>query len=314
MRMIGASGLWSAEQISKVSDGAIHIIRDGKGQDVPRQNRPGRGFPAASVRRQVRGGLAKAGEQPYSIPMNADRHEAPEGPPVPPQPPHAAAAAAATAGRRLRYDAALLVALAPVALATYYCVIYLDIPVARFIWRYLYASKAWSRYTSSLPDNLLMLVVCVTAGSAALFRHRVARRHGVDAPALGYKMLAIAAPAAFLAKSLLKLVFGRINTREWLPAPQEYVFQWFAADERHSGFPSGHMVVVTALAAVVWRFHPRCRPVCLALLLFLALALIATDYHFVSDVIAGAYAGLVVEAGAWRAAGRRIGVPPEIAT
>jgi len=152
-------------------------------------------------------------------------------------------------------------------------------------------------------------VVCVTVVSYALFRRRAAR-YGMDAAALGYRMLAIAAPASFAAKSLLKSGFGRINTREWLMAPQEYGFQWFGADGRHSGFPSGHMVVVTALTAVVWRFHPRCRPACLALLLSLALALIATDYHFLSDVIAGAYAGLVVEAVTWRTAGRRRHIAP----
>jgi hypothetical protein len=32
---------------------------------------------------------------------------------------------------------------------------------------------------------------------------------------------------------------------------------------------------------------------------------IATNYHFVSDVIAGAYVGLVVEAGTCRVVGRK---------
>ncbi|GFE62856.1 phosphatase PAP2 family protein [Geobacter sp. AOG2] len=222
----------------------------------------------------------------------------PKGTPIPAQKvPHT------SARKRPGYEAALLAGLVPAALATWLCVARLDIPVARFVWRALYANKAWAHYTSTLPDALLLLVACVSAASYALFRQRISR-HGIDAAALSYKMLAIAAPAAFAAKALLKPVFGRINTREWLMAPQEYGFQWFGADGRHSGFPSGHMVVVTAMAAVVWRFHPRCRPACLALLLLLALALIATDYHFLSDVIAGAYAGLVVEAVTWRTAGR----------
>lgn len=147
---------------------------------------------------------------------------------------------------------------------------------------------------------MLILVVCVTAGSYALFRYRVVR-HGIDAPAVMYETLAVAAPVSFLAKSLLKYAFGRINTREWLLAPQEYGFHWFSGEERFFGFPSGHMVVFVALFAVVWRFHPRWRPACLALLLVLALALIATNYHFLSDVIVGAYVGLVAEAGVYRA-------------
>lgn len=195
-------------------------------------------------------------------------------------------------------------ALIPVTLATYLCVGYLDIAVADFVRRCLYASKGWARYTSSLPDALLVLVICVAAGSYALFRHRLAR-YGIDAPALMYRMLAIAAPAAYCTKSVLKWIFGRINTREWLMTPQEYGFHWFHGGERFSGFPAGHMLVLTAIAAVVWRFHPRGRPACLALLGLLALALVATNYHFLSDVIAGAYAGLLVEACTWRMAGRR---------
>lgn len=181
--------------------------------------------------------------------------------------------------------------------------------MADFVRRYLYASKGWRHLTSSLPDALSLLVTCVTLGSYALYRYRVSHR-GLDAPTIMYKVLAATAPVSFFAKSFLKYAFGRINTREWLLAPQEYGFHWFSWDGRFSGFPSGHMLVITALVAVVWRFHPRCRPLCLALLVLLALALVATNYHFLSDVLAGAYAGLLVEAATCRVVGRGYRLPP----
>jgi len=232
----------------------------------------------------------------------APAHQPTKGMPIPAQPlPHDIAPAH---GKRHRYEACLLAALIPVALATYYCVAYLDIPVADVVRRYLYASRGWRHYTSSLPDALFILVACVTLGSYALFRYRAAHT-GIDAPAVMYKLLAVAAPASFCVKTLLKWVFGRINTREWLLTPQGYGFHWFNGSDRYSGFPSGHMVVIAALAAVVWRFNPRWRPLCLALLLLLAAALVATNYHFLSDVVAGLYAGLAVEAAACRVVGRR---------
>jgi membrane-associated phospholipid phosphatase len=225
-----------------------------------------------------------------------------KGAPIPAQPlPHDTAL---SARKHVRYDSALLIALVPVALATFFCIGHLDIAVAEFVRRYLYASKGWRHFTSSIPDALLILVVCVTAGSHALFRYR-ASHYGIDAAAVMYKMLAAAAPASYIVKSFLKYAFGRINTREWLHAPQEYGFHWFSGAVRYSGFPSGHMLVVTALVAVVWRFHPRYRPACVGLLLVLALAMIVTNYHFVSDVIAGTYVGLVVEACTWRVVGRK---------
>ena len=209
---------------------------------------------------------------------------------------------ALSAGKHSGYDLALLIALVPVAMATYYCIGHLDIAVAEFVRHYIYANKEWQHLTSSIPDALLILVVCVTVGSFSLFRYRASHR-GIDAVAVMYKMLAVTAPVSYIVKSFLKYAFGRVNTREWLHAPQEYGFHWFSGAQRHSGFPSGHMLVVAALVAVVWRFHPRYRPACLGLLVVLALAMIATNYHFVSDVIAGAYVGLVVEACICRAVG-----------
>ncbi len=195
---------------------------------------------------------------------------------------------------RPRYGAALLMALPPVALATYYCIGHLDIPVALLVRRHLFGNRSWSQYTSSIPDALLILVVVVTVCAYSCYRYRIS--HGsLDVATVTYKMLAVAAPISFLAKSVLKYVFGRINTREWLNAPQEYGFHWFNGGERNSGFPSGHMAVFTALIAVLWRLHPRYRPAYLTLLFLLGLALIATNYHFVSDVIAGTYLGLLVE-------------------
>ena len=211
---------------------------------------------------------------------------------------------ALSARKHVRYGSALLIALFPVALATYYCIGHMDIAVAEFVRRYLYASEGWRHITLSIPDALLIVVVSITACSYSLFRYR-ASHYGIDASAVMYKMLAVTAPVSYIIKSFLKYAFGRINTREWLYAPQEYGFHWFSGAVRYSGFPSGHMLVVTALMAVVWRFHPRYRPACLGLLLMLALAMIATNYHFVSDVIAGAYAGLVVEECTCRVVGRK---------
>ena len=97
-------------------------------------------------------------------------------------------------------------------------------------------------------------------------------------------------------KSLAKFVFGRVNTRVWLEQPDLYGFHWFQRRQGCEGFPSGHMVVIVTLLAVLWRLYPKQRPWCLLLGLLLGAALVATDYHFLSDVLAGAYLGALVEA------------------
>lgn len=187
----------------------------------------------------------------------------------------------------------------PLAVLVYFCVDYLDRAVSMLVMRYLYSNEAWSRHTSSIPDLLFITVLLTTVAAYSLFRYR-SSRGTVDQMTLTCKLLAFVAPASFITKSVLKYIFGRTNTREWLQAPQQYGFHWFQGGGNNSGFPSGHMMVFTALIAVLWRLQPRYRGGYCAFLLLMALALIATNYHFVSDVIAGTYLGLLIELCLWR--------------
>jgi len=186
----------------------------------------------------------------------------------------------------------------PVALFSTLCVKYLDRPISLLVQQHLFSNTIWARHTSSLPDLLLITVLFTAAASYTLYRRRLSRGI-VDLTTLTCKMLAFVAPASFVIKSALKIIFGRTNTREWLLAPDSYGFHWFQGGGAFSAFPSGHMAVFTALLAVVWRLHPRYRAGCCGILLLLSLALVATNYHFLSDVLAGAYLGVVIEAVGW---------------
>lgn len=178
------------------------------------------------------------------------------------------------------------------------CVRFLDVPVALFVKQHLYANARWSSLTSTLPDLLLMVVLLTTVAAFSIYRIRT--RKGIRDSATNLaKLITWVAPVSFLAKHVLKFVFGRITTRAWVQDPGLYGFYWFRSD--YNGFPSGHMVVVVTLLAALWRFYPRSRPYGLALAGLLAAALVATNYHFLSDVIVGAYLGVLIEAIAFRA-------------
>jgi membrane-associated phospholipid phosphatase len=175
------------------------------------------------------------------------------------------------------------------------CVRYLDAPLAYLVKDKLFSNMNWSNLTSNLPD-LLLLVVLVTS-STALILYRVRKERGLDDDVTRLaKLVAWAAPISYLVKGVLKFVFGRVNTRYWLQQPDLYGFHWFQRRQGCEGFPSGHMVVIVTLLAALWRFFPKYRPWVLLLGLTLGVALVATDYHFLSDVIAGAYLGAAVEA------------------
>ncbi|MBU5636591.1 phosphatase PAP2 family protein [Geomonas sp. Red69] len=177
---------------------------------------------------------------------------------------------------------------------TVLCVFYLDIPVAVFVRDYLYANRHWVRATAELPDLLLAVVVVATVGSCLLYLFRYGR--GIlDRATMLAKEVVWLAPVSYLVKALLKIAFGRSNTRYWLHEPGDYGFHWFQMKEYCDGFPSGHMLVIVALLAAVWRFYPESRPIGIVTAILLAAALVATNYHFLSDVVVGAYLAILLE-------------------
>jgi membrane-associated phospholipid phosphatase len=73
-----------------------------------------------------------------------------------------------------------------------------------------------------------------------------------------------------------------------------YGFRWFALGDDTGSFPSGHSARILGFASVFWIAIPRSRAVCVVVCLPMLLSLVAMNYHFVSDVIAGSVLGGVV--------------------
>lgn len=180
-------------------------------------------------------------------------------------------------------------------LVVFLSVRFLDVPLAYFVRDHLYVNLHWSRLTSDLPDLLLQLVVFSSSFSLVFYRVRV--RRGIDDNLTRLaRLVTWAAPVSYLGKSLLKMVFGRGNTRMWLQEPGLYGgFHWFTFREGFEGFPSGHMAVVVTLLAALWRYYPKWRFWYLAVGAGLGAALVATNYHFLSDVVAGTWLGVLLE-------------------
>ncbi|HEV2136894.1 MAG TPA: phosphatase PAP2 family protein [Terracidiphilus sp.] len=88
----------------------------------------------------------------------------------------------------------------------------------------------------------------------------------------------------------LKLFFGVPNPAAVLQGTQ-HVFNLLAGSSKCS-FPSGHMVLAGAFAGVFMRLYRSSIWPLSALLLIAALLLVVSDWHFVSDVLAGAFVGV----------------------
>ena len=109
----------------------------------------------------------------------------------------------------------------------------------------------------------------------------------------------LAVLATVAVKDQAKYAFGRLWPETWVNrnpswiADGAYGFFPFHGGTGWTSFPSGHMAVVTAPMAVVWRSLRAWRVLTLVPIGLVAVGLYGADYHFVGDMIAGTLLGWV---------------------
>jgi membrane-associated phospholipid phosphatase len=177
-----------------------------------------------------------------------------------------------------------------VTLATGVSVAYIDLPLAQFVKAAFSQGPSHTLVTAKFPDGLDIFVAAVTIASWIGYII-LRRRNPMKRLVCLLQVIGTATPFAYTAKDLLKSVFGRVDTRYWLNHPYHFVFRWFHSSSNYFGFPSGHMAIACALVFAVMHYYPRLKPWGWAAMVLLGAALIATEYHFLGDVLAGAYIG-----------------------
>jgi membrane-associated phospholipid phosphatase len=110
------------------------------------------------------------------------------------------------------------------------------------------------------------------------------------------------------AAGLLKMTFGRYcpDGAEGVPSLLHggaYGFEPFHAGAAYWAFPSGHTACTVSVTAVIGAAAPRWRLLCWSAGAIVAAALVALNYHFVGDVVAGAFLGWAVAGTAARVFG-----------
>ncbi len=95
----------------------------------------------------------------------------------------------------------------------------------------------------------------------------------------------------------LKDVFGRTWPETWINNNPSYFgngtygFFPFHGGQGYASFPSGHTTAISAFAAAVWFLWPQFRWLGVALVLAVVIGLLGADYHWLSDILAGAAVG-----------------------
>jgi membrane-associated phospholipid phosphatase len=182
-----------------------------------------------------------------------------------------------------------LVITALTALAVVVCIRWIDYPLATLLSHYHH------RVTNAdIPNFLLPGCLLLVALAWATYRCcTVAGRW--PSVARSARAIGIVTPVVFIVKEVVQHLFGRVFPRAILWHRDLAEFQFFHANLLRGGFPSGHMMIAASLLLVVGRYTRVPHWVLLAAGIALGVALIVTDYHFLSDVVAGAYGGYVVE-------------------
>ena len=163
--------------------------------------------------------------------------------------------------------------------------VYFDVPIARRVNGILGLAESLGKGFASA-----VLLSIEAAAALVLVFIRITRGHLSrfgEATALAC-LTSICAYA--INDGALKLFFGVPNPAAVLHGTR-HAFDLLTGSS-NSSFPSGHMVLAGAFAGVFMRLYRASILPFSALLLIAAVLLIAGDWHFVSDVIAGTFLGV----------------------
>jgi membrane-associated phospholipid phosphatase len=172
-------------------------------------------------------------------------------------------------------------------------ILFADRPITAFV----YALAHDMRAAFALPTRLVDLVEVFASLGLAWSFFRIFRRAAFGETG---EIVLRASLATFLGiglKDVLKLAFGRTWPETWTCGNPSFIRDGaFAFSPFHGGagwasFPSGHMLVICAACGCLWALTPRLMPLCALLPLVVAIGLIGADYHFLSDILAGALVG-----------------------
>jgi membrane-associated phospholipid phosphatase len=196
-----------------------------------------------------------------------------------------------------------LVAIALCFAAVLVCYFWIDRPVAFFVEHHQINKLQVFRWLTYPPPEVqtwspLVLSVLIVRRAWGPFAH-------------WQKALLVACISLIMGdqfRASLGDVFGRYWPETWfnnnpsLIGTGTYGFHPFQRGDELGSFPSGHAARIVSFAAVWWIAMPGGRPICIVVSAPMLVSLVATNYHFLSDVIAGCVLGAIVAAYAARLA------------
>jgi membrane-associated phospholipid phosphatase len=181
-----------------------------------------------------------------------------------------------------------------VVAAVVYSVVYLDRPVSRFCER-MFGYFTWADNFTDAPSFFHPIALLLFG--IFLIRRFAAQPFGKP------DIICLLGDASLLLSDFitgrLKYVFGRTWPKYGYPSylrQDVYGFNPFHSGVAYQSFPSGHVAALCSVLVVLWILYPRFRALYALTALGSSAGLIAMNYHFLSDTIAGGLVGTLIGA------------------
>ena len=181
------------------------------------------------------------------------------------------------------------------------CYFFLDRPIAEFVYHQKlnrFAIFKWFTYPPPVVQTWSPLVMTLL-----LIRMALTGKWSKVERTLFLSLLSLILADQF--RESLQTLFGRDWPETWIDnnpsliGTGAYGFHWFGGSEEFGSFPSGHAARTVAFFALSWIAFPHGRWLYVLLSLLICTGLIAMNYHFLGDVLAGAVLGMVVGMWTW---------------
>lgn len=177
-------------------------------------------------------------------------------------------------------------------LAVLLCMARVDLPVAAFVSARLRRGPLFEITSSALGTLSLVAVLApgflVASGMAVLSGRRISRF---------MRTLLVSSWSVVWALSatiVLKRLFGRSSIDPLHLARSVYDFHPLGGGWGHEAFPSGTTTIASAILSVLWIRLPPSRFPGACLLAIVSAALVATNSHWISDIVAGVFFGTTI--------------------
>lgn len=180
----------------------------------------------------------------------------------------------------------LLTTLGISALLVVAAIFFVDDPVARFI-----HDLSWAEI---LRSPVLGMPILLTLSGVAVILLAACAANGYSLSKFAEIVIVVSFSLTFsvcIVEFVLKRIFGRETPDEFLQNGID-TFHWFQGTPINS-FPSGHAVQIVSVGTVLLVAYPRHRAAWLSIMGLGLIVLVLGNWHFVSDVVAGAAVGAV---------------------